>query len=323
MLYALMVIIFIIGYAAIALEHNLHIDKAASALLTGVLTWTVYVFGAESILNIDFGLSVNEILEQGGVALQNLQNYFMANPSYESNTPEIVNHFIVHELQHHLIEISEILFFLLGAMTIVELVDAHEGFSVITDKITTKKKVKLIWLLSIIAFFFSAALDNLTTAIVMSALLKKLIKDKEDIWLFGGTIIIAANAGGAWSPIGDVTTIMLWIGGQVTAANIILKVILPSIICLLVPLIILTFTMKGNIQAPNDDEQEEESGISIKERNLIFGLGVALFTFRSNFLKPLHTCPPLWGYCLVLVSCGWLPSCYTKTKAIKLEESTL
>lgn len=302
MLYILMVIIFIIGYAAIALEHNLHIDKAASALLTGVLTWTVYVFGAESILNVDFGLSVNEILEQGGVALEGLQKYFMANPSYESNTPEIVNHFIVHELQHHLIEISEILFFLLGAMTIVELVDAHEGFAVITDRIKTKRKVKLIWLLSVIAFFFSAALDNLTTAIVMSALLKKLIRDKEDIWLFGGTIIIAANAGGAWSPIGDVTTIMLWIGGQVTAGNIILKVILPSIVCLLVPLLVLTFTLKGSIQAPEVDENEEHSGISIKERNLVFGLGVGCLLFVPIFKTVTHL-PPFMG---ILLGLGFL-----------------
>ena len=124
---------------------------------------------------------------------------------------------MLYELSHHLAEIGQILFFLLGAMTIVELVDAHQGFSVITDRIKTNNKVKLMWILCILSFFFSATLDNLTTAIVMSALLTKLIENKKDLWLFAGMIIISANAGGAWSPIGDVTTIMLWIGGQVTA----------------------------------------------------------------------------------------------------------
>ena len=111
-----------------------------------------------------------------------------------------------HEIQHHIVDIAEILFFLLGAMTIVELIDAHEGFSIITNKITTSNKVKLMWILCVITFFFSAALDNLTTAIVMSALLTKLIKDKEDLWMFAGMVILSANAGGAWSPIGDITT---------------------------------------------------------------------------------------------------------------------
>ncbi|MGB0528143.1 MAG: sodium:proton antiporter NhaD, partial [Flavobacteriaceae bacterium] len=154
-------------------------------------------------------------------------------------------------------EIGQILFFLLGAMTIVELVDAHQGFSVITDRIKTNNKVKLMWILCILSFFFSATLDNLTTAIVMSALLTKLIEDKKDLWLFAGMIIISANAGGAWSPIGDVTTIMLWIGGQVTAVNIITSIIVPSIVCMIVPLIYLTFKLKGNIQRPSDSEALE------------------------------------------------------------------
>ena len=149
------------------------------------------------------------------------------------NAEEIL-HFIPENLREHIGEISEILFFLLGAMTIVEIIDAHEGFSVITDKIKTNNRIKLIWILSVITFILSSVLDNLTTAIVMSALLKKLMAEKKDLWLFAGMIIIAANAGGAWSPIGDVTTIMLWIGGQITAANIILEVVVPSIVCLFV-----------------------------------------------------------------------------------------
>ncbi len=295
MFYSLMVVVFVLGYVAIALEHNFKVDKAASALLIGALTWTIYVFGAESILNLDFSLSVNEILKNGVPILDNLKAFFQENRSYETlGETSIVNHFIVHELEHHLIEISEILFFLLGAMTIVELIDAHEGFAVITNKIKTTKKVTLLWLLCVIAFFFSAVLDNLTTAIVMSALLKKLIKDKEDIWLFGGMIVIAANAGGAWSPIGDVTTIMLWIGGQVTAGNIILKVIVPSLICMLVPLLIFSFTQKGHITSPDSDLDEDYSPISDRQRNIIFGLGVGALLFVPVFKTVTHL-PPFMG----------------------------
>ena len=181
------IIIFLFGYALIALEHIVKIDKAASALITGVICWTVFVIF-----------------------------------SYNDSS-------IYKDLQYHLVHISEILFFLLGAMTIVELVDAHDGFSIITNKIQTTSRIKLLWILSFLAFFFSAVLDNLTTAIVMAALLPKLMHDKNDIWFFGGMLILACNAGGAWSPIGDVTTIMLWIGGQVTL-NIIPAIFLPSLV---------------------------------------------------------------------------------------------
>lgn len=172
-----MILIFVIGYLAIALEHPLHINKAASAILTGVLCWTALVLGQETIL----GALGHEIIEESFL--------------------------------RHIGEIAEILFFLMGAMTIVELIDAHDGFDIITRHITTKSIIKLLWLICIITFFLSAILDNLTTCIVMATLLKKLIKDKEELWFFAGMVIIAANAGGAWSPIGDVTTIMLWIGG--------------------------------------------------------------------------------------------------------------
>jgi len=198
-----MIIVFVLGYLAIALEHPIKIDKAASALFIGGICWAIYAFS--------------------GVDAHNMNEH----------------------LSHHLVDIAEILFFLLAAMTIVELIDAHEGFSIITDKITTNKKITLIWILSLITFFFSAALDNLTTAIVMSALLTKMIKDKEDLWLFAGVVVLTANAGGAWSPIGDVTTIMLWIGGKITAANIITSLFIPSLVCAIVPLIYLTFKFKG------------------------------------------------------------------------------
>lgn len=254
-----MIIVFVVGYAAIALEHPIKIDKAASALITGVLVWTLFVFtGADS-------------------------------------------HFIEEELLHHLSEISSILFFLLGAMTIVELIDAHEGFAIITDKITTTKKVKLLWIISVLTFFFSAALDNLTTSIVMISLLRKLIGDKYDRWFFAGIVVVAANAGGAWSPIGDVTTTMLWIGGQLTTATIISTLFIPSLVAMVVPLLVLTFTMKGNVARPITKEGLEHyiNPTTAFERNLIFFLGLAGLLFVPIFKTVTHL-PPFMGMMLSL-----------------------
>lgn len=241
------ILIFIIGYLAITLEHSIHINKAASALATGVLCWTVY------ILN-------------------------------QTDT-----HLVSHQLMEHLGEISGILFFLLGAMTIVELVDLHDGFQIITDKINTKSAKKLIWIVCIITFFLSAVLDNLTTTIVMVSLLRKLIADREQRLFFVGMTVVAANAGGAWSPMGDVTTTMLWIGGQVTAMNIILQLILPSIICLLVPLAVVTMRLKGNVQTSLKSEQRLTT--SAFERNLVFWLGLGILIFVPVF-KTLTHLPP-------------------------------
>jgi len=254
-----MIIVFVLGYMAIALEHTIKVDKAASALIIGGLGWALYAFSG------------------------------------------IDAHHINEHLSHHLVDIAEILFFLLGAMTIVELIDAHEGFSIITDKITTNKRVALLWILSIITFFFSAALDNLTTAIVMAALLTKLIKDKEDLWMFAGMVILSANAGGAWSPIGDITTIMLWIGGQVTAANIITSVFLPSVVCAIVPLIYLTFRLKGDVTRPVNVESKEHytDPTTPFERNLIFYMGVAGLLFVPVFKTVTHL-PPYVGMLLSL-----------------------
>ena len=259
MIITLMIIVFVLGYMAIALEHSIKVDKAASALIIGGLGWALYAFSG------------------------------------------VDAHHINEHLSHHLVDIAEILFFLLGAMTIVELIDAHEGFSIITDKITTNKRVVLLWILSIITFFFSAALDNLTTAIVMAALLTKLIKDREDLWMFAGMVILSANAGGAWSPIGDVTTIMLWIGGQVTAANIITSVFLPSVVCAIVPLIYLTFRLKGDITRPVNVESKEHytDPTTPFERNLIFYMGVAGLLFVPVFKTVTHL-PPYVGMLLSL-----------------------
>ena len=254
----LMIVIFVLGYLAIALEHPIKVDKAASALITGVFVWTLFVISGDD------------------------------------------QHFIEEQLLHHLSEISSILFFLLGAMTIVELVDAHEGFSIITDKITTKNRVKLLWIVSVITFFCSAALENLTTTIVMVSLLRKLIDDKYERWFFAGIVVVAANAGGAWSPIGDVTTTMLWIGGQLTTMTIIKTLIVPSIVAMMVPLTVLSFTMKGEIVRPVEVGNEYDSDPTTAfERNLIFFLGVAGLLFVPVF-KTLTHLPPFMGMMLSL-----------------------
>jgi Na+/H+ antiporter NhaD/arsenite permease-like protein len=215
-------------------------------------------------------------------------------------TPEIVHHYIEHSIAHTLSEVAAILFFLLCAMTIVEVVDAHEGFSIITNMISTLSRVKLLWIVGVITFFFSAALDNLTTSIVMTALLRKLMKKKEDIWLFAGVVILAANAGGAWSPIGDVTTIMLWIEGQITSLNIMSKLILPSMVCMVVPLTILSFKMKGNVERPVDmlEEVREHHQLSDpttdRERKAVFFLGIGGLLFVPVFKVITHL-PPIIG----------------------------
>ena len=283
-----MIIVFVLGYMAIALEHPLKVDKAASALLIGGLGWAFLAIGFVEI--IDFEIVSNKFNSFK-------EWYGLKNPGKEISELK----FLKYELSHHLVDIAEILFFLMGAMTIVEVVDTHGGFSIITDKITTNKKVSLMWILSVITFFFSAALDNLTTSIVMAALITKLIKDKEDLWMFAGIIIFSANAGGAWSPIGDVTTIMLWIGGQVSAENIIVSLIVPSIVCTLVPLIYLSFRLKGSVKRPKFSENniEEKVHTSSFERNLIFYLGVLGLLFVPIF-KTITNLPPYLGMILSL-----------------------
>ena len=273
-MYFAILFIFVIGYFFIAIEHSVKIDKTATALLTGTLCWVLFILGREVLL-----------------------------PGMEG---DISLHFVAESLREHLGEISEILFFLLGAMTIVEIIDAHEGFTVITDRITTTNRVKLLWILCLLTFFLSAALDNLTTAIVMSALLRKLITERKDLWMFAGLLIIAANAGGAWSPIGDVTTIMLWIGGQVTALHIIKEIFLPSLVCLLVPLGIISFRFKGNITKPKIPEAAKSAKfvISSFEKQFVFALGIGALLFVPIF-KTLTHLPPFMGILLGL-SVVWI-----------------
>jgi len=206
-------------------------------------------------------------------------------------SPEQFSH---QGLMEHLGQISEIIFFLMGAMTIVELIDAHEGFSVLTGHITTSNKVKLLWLISFITFFLSAVLDNLTTSIVMVTLIRKLIAEKNVRRFFAGMIIIAANSGGAFSPIGDVTTIMLWVGGHVTAWNIIIKTFIPSVVSLLIPLIMLSPVMKGIVVKPHQKEISVQYKTAVWERNIVFYLGIGVLLFVPVF-NLLTTLPPYLG----------------------------
>ncbi len=210
------------------------------------------------------------------------------------------------ELTLQLGSISEILFFLMGAMTIIELIDIHRGFDVITNRINTTSKSKLMWLTALLAFFLSALLDNLTTSIVMISLLRKLIHDKDDVKLYAGVLIIAANAGGAWSPIGDITTTMLWIGGQVSANNIITTLFIPSLICLLVPMFVLTFNMKGDLKRVEKDKEKALKKEKVKGswRMLIGGLSALAFV---PVFKTITHLPPYMGMLLGL-SMVWILS---------------
>ncbi|MCG3166167.1 MAG: Na(+)/H(+) antiporter NhaD [Bacteroidia bacterium] len=258
------IITFILGYVCIAFEHPLKINKTASALLTGVTCWAIYALSA------------------------------VVGGSHAS-------HEIVEQLSHHLAPIAEILFFLMGAMTIVELVDTHQGFAIITKRITTRNAVALMWIICFVSFFLSAVLDNLTTTIVMVSLLRKLVSNQQQRLLYVGMVVIAANAGGAWSPIGDVTTTMLWIGGQVSAANIIKTLIIPSLVCMLVPLVIISFRLKGAIE-PDEMNISGEEAIPVKESKLMFFTGLGGLLFVPVFKTITHL-PPYMG---MLLSLGFI-----------------
>jgi Na+/H+ antiporter NhaD/arsenite permease-like protein len=211
---------------------------------------------------------------------------------------------VSEQLTGHLGELSGILFFLLGAMTIVTLIDTHGGFEIITTRITQTNKRKLLWIISLIAFFLSPLLDNLTTTIVMISLVRKLVKEPKERLIFAGMIVIAANAGGAWSPIGDVTTTMLWIGNQVTAASIVVHLILPSLVCLLAPLAILTFTVKGTIERPVTATGRNASIVSRKEQYVVFFCGITVLILVPVYKSITHL-PPYMGM-LIGVGILWV-----------------
>lgn len=274
------IIVFVLGYLAIALEHPLKVDKAASALLLGVLCWTLFVLGVHEVPAVHLG-----------------EFTLFANANPDLMEDQLRSAFMEQGLLHHLSDIANILFFLLGAMTIVELIDAHEGFSVITDRITTTSKVKLLWIVGLLTFFLSAMLDNLTTTIVMVSLLRKLIDDKNTRWMFVGFVVVAANAGGAWSPIGDVTTTMLWIKKQLPdTLDIVTNLFVPSFVSLIVPMAVLGFTLKGKIKRPNRAEALEHyvTPTTNAERNTVFLVGLLGLLFVPVFKTVTHL-PPFMG----------------------------
>jgi Na+/H+ antiporter NhaD/arsenite permease-like protein len=254
----LLISIFVLAYLAIALEHPLTINKAASALIGAGLLWTTLAIG----------------------------------------TPDV--HRLGEYLDGSLVATAQVVFFLMGAMTIVEVVDAHDGFEVITARIRTTSLATLAWIVGLVAFFLSSVLDNLTTAIVMVSLMKKLLDVREDRLLFAGIIVIAANAGGAWTPIGDVTTTMLWIGGQITATAIMKGLFLPSMVNLLVPLAIASHALRGRaVLTPQRDDTQDVARTTALERNLMFFLGLGILVAVPVF-KTLTHLPPFMGVLLGL-----------------------
>ena len=255
---AALIAIFVLTYAAVALEEPLRINKSASALVGAVVLWTVYA------------------LAQGD--------------------PDMVE----SRLSHSLVETAQIVFFLIGAMTIVEVVDAHDGFEVITSRVRSRSLVGLICVIAGVTFFLSAILDNLTTTIVMVSLTRKLIAPGEDRLVVAGLIVIAANAGGAWSPIGDVTTTMLWIGGQVSTVPIMTGVFVPALVNMLVPLAILSYRMRGRVlTAPPRSAGPDSVETTAFERNLMFAMGLLALVSVPVF-KAITQLPPFMGILLGL-----------------------
>lgn len=248
-----MIVIFVLAYAAIALEHPLKVNKSASALIAAGLLWSLYALSQDD------------------------------------------PHLVAEHLGESLKDTAQIVFFLMGAMAIVELVDAHNGFAVVTRRIRTSTLPSLMWLVGGITFLLSAILDNLTTTIVMVSLMRKLLPKQEDRLFFAGIIVIAANAGGAWSPIGDVTTTMLWIGGQISASATIKSVLLPSLVSMIVPLGMTAYVLRGrrfdSVESDDDDTARHTTEL---ERRLIFFLGLAVLIAVPAFKTVTHL-PPFMG----------------------------
>ena len=287
---AWIIAIFFIGYLCITTEHQIKVDKTISALAMAVICWT--------ILKV-FNLDVLEVLN--GVLV----------PVDIANNSNAID----EALRHHLAETSEILFFLIGAMTIVEIIDMHRGFEIIKRVIRTRSKVKLLWIIGVIAFFVSAIIDNLTTTIILITIIRKLIPDqKERIW-YASLIVIAANAGGAWSPIGDVTTTMLWVKNKVSAAKLVEYVLIPAIVCLIVPLLVASFLpiFKGKIDTSNSEES-----ITYKSSMPVLIIGFISIIFVPIFKSITHL-PPYIGM-LFSLAIMWFIS--EKFKPIKELSST-
>ena len=278
-MYAALVVVFVIGYLLIALEHPIKIDKSATALLLGMVMWVLFILGADALP-------------------------FVVEKAAEHGFGDHLSDFVNAEILHHMGEVATTLFFLIGAMTIVELVDVHGGFSIITDRITSRDKKKLLWILGFVTFFMSAILDNLTTSIVMVLLLRKLISNPKERWLYASMIIIAANAGGAWSPIGDITTIMLWVKGNISTTGVIMYVLLPSLVAMIVPLLLVGGRLKGQLEEIKVEGGHEHAAVSTKERNILFYMGVGGLIFVPIFKTITHL-PPFIGM-LFSLSILWI-----------------
>ncbi len=286
-MFVTLIVLFFIGYLAIALEAPLKIDKSASALLLGMLMWILYSLGAEYVVP--------------NVNAEEFAGYLENNPSLslKSLHEQALSYVLNVQIVESLGDITQTLLFLIGAMTIVELIDVHGGFRVITDHITTRDKKRLLWVICLTTFILSAILDNMTTTIVMIMLLRKLITSKKERWLYVAMIIIAANTGGAWSPIGDVTTIMLWVKGNVTAPALVSFVLLPSVVALLIPLLFVSRRLKGTLPEIKEKDVEGVNSITPREQKTIFYLGVGGLIFVPVFKTFTHM-PPFVGILLVL-----------------------
>ena len=290
-----MILIFLIGYLLIALEHPIKVNKAGIALMTGTVLWVIYTYGAPHFIpkasGEDFDLYVNAI-----PGLKDL-------PFIQQCLHFVVDQQVVHSIG----EIAETLIFLIGAMVTVELIDTHGGFQFITNRIKTTHKRRLLFTIAAITFFMSAVLDNLTTSIVMCMLIQKIIGDPKDRWLFGSIIIIAANSGGAWSPIGDVTTIMLWVKGNISTAATIPHLFLPSLVSAVIPTVIVSRFLHGKVTPPEKADDDPEDSLLIdslkrSEKLAILILGILCLLFVPVFKTVTHL-PPFLG---ILMGVGFL-----------------
>ena len=266
------ILAFVIGYLFIAIESGTKINKAAIALLMFVVCWTIFMIDPASLVP----------------ALASVDHSQMANA-------------VSKIIEEHLGETGTTLFFLMGAMTIVELVDQNGGFNFVKDTLKTKSKRSLLWRIAIMTFILSAILDNLTTSIVMIMILRKLVKEHKDRVIYASLVIIAANSGGAFSPIGDVTTIMLWNKGVITAAGVITEVLIPSIVSMVIPAYVLSLSLKGELVVPEAKKaaNADEDYLTASQRKLIFFLGVGGLIFVPIFKTITHL-PPFVGILLVL-----------------------
>ena len=289
---AVIIVVFVMGYLAITLEHNIKLDKLIPALIMMAVCWALVALGIDSFSNW-FDSSSHGLVE-----------------GFATMPHDDKMHLVEETLLHHLGKTAEILVFLLGAMTIVEIIDYFDGFATIKGYVNFKSKKKLLWMFAILAFILSAIIDNLTATIVLISILQKIVKKKEDRIWFAGLIIIAANAGGAFSPIGDVTTTMLWIGDKVSTGKLFTYLFIPSVLCMVVPTFIATFlsAFKGDIAL--DENEVEKPKNEHSARMLYLGLGAILFV---PFFKTITHLPPYVGMMFSLAVVATFAEMYSRT----------